>query len=189
MEYWDLYDAQRQLLGQTIPRGAPHPTGTYHLVVNIWVFNSNGQLLLTLRAPQKEQYPNLWENQGGSVQAGEESLPAAQRELLEETGIRAEQREFALLGTSLEKTAMVDIYAVCRDIRIPELRLQAEETVAAQWVTAGQMDVLAAAGQMSEATLRRKQAVLPAWKDFLMKNTQTSEGRRKDDNTKYSQGI
>lgn len=86
MENWDLYDGERHLLRQTIERGAPHPAGTYHPVVKIWVVNSNAQLLLTLRAPEKEQYPNLWENQGGSVQAEEKSLPAAQRELTEEAG-------------------------------------------------------------------------------------------------------
>lgn len=168
MELWDLYDAERHYLGQTMERGASHPAGTYHLVVNIWVVDSNGKVLLTLRAPEKEQYPNLWENQGGSVQAGEESLPAAQRELFEETGIWMERRKFTRLGTSLEKTAMVDIYAVRKDIPVQDIHLQAGETVAAKWVTPQELESMAASGQMSDAAMRRRKAVLPAWNAFVL---------------------
>ena len=167
MELWDLYDAERHYLARTIARGAAHPAGTYHLVVNIWVVNSNGELLVTLRAPEKEQYPNLWENQGGSAQAGEESLDAAKRELFEETGICMECRDFTLLGTSLEKTAMVDIYAVRKDIAVQDIRLQTGETVAAKWVSPRELDIMAVAGQMSDATMRRRMAVLSAWKAFI----------------------
>ncbi len=134
-------------------------------MVNIWVTNHKGELLLTLRAPEKEQYPNLWENQGGSVLAGEDSLSAAQRELYEETGIWIETSSFSLLGTSLEKTAMVDIYAVQTDISAEDVRLQPGETVAAKWVTPRQLEEMAAAGQMSDAALRRRGTVLSQWMD------------------------
>lgn len=167
MELWDLYDDNRCFLGQTIQRGMPHPAGTYHLVVNVWVTNSRGELLLTLRAPEKEQYPGLWENQGGSVLAGEDSLSAVRRELYEETGIRLVDSAFTLLGTSLEKTAMVDIYAVRTDTLTRKIRLQPGETVSAQWVTPHQLEVMAAAGQVSDATLRRRKAVLSQWEDYL----------------------
>lgn len=167
MELWDLYDSSRRSLGQVIQRGMPHPAGTYHLVVNVWVTNSRGELLLTLRAPEKEQYPGLWENQGGSALAGEKSLPAIQRELYEETGLRLESSAFTLLGTSLEKTAMVDIYAVRTDIPIEDVRLQPGETVSAQWVTPRLLETMAAAGQVSDATLRRRKAVRSSWETYL----------------------
>ena len=167
MELWDLYDSNGQFLGQTIPRGMPHPVGTYHLVVNVWVTNSRGELLLTLRAPEKEQYPNLWENQGGSALAGEISLSAIQRELYEETGIQLEASAFTLLGSSLEKTARVDIYAVRMDIPAEKVRLQPAETVSAQWVTPFKLKSMAADGQISDATVRRCKAVLSQWEDYL----------------------
>lgn len=167
MEFWDLYDGNRQSLGQTIQRGTSHPSGTYHLVVNVWVTNSRGELLLTLRAPEKEQYPGLWENQGGSALAGEDSLSAVRRELYEETGLQLVTSDFTLLGTSLEKTAMVDIYAVRTDIPIKDVRLQPGETVSAQWVTPHLLEAMAAAGDVSDATLRRRKAVLSQWEDYL----------------------
>ena len=167
MELWDLYDGNGCFLGQTIQRGMPHPAGTYHLVVNVWVTNSRGELLLTLRAPEKEQYPDLWENQGGSALAGEDSLSAVRRELYEETGIHLVTSDFTLLGTSLEKTAIVDIYAVRTEIPIKDVHLQLGETVSAQWVTPHLLEVMVAAGQVSDATVRRRKAVLSQWEDYL----------------------
>ena len=89
MERWDLYTQDRKLTGQTMVRGEAIPAGLYHLVVGIWTINSQGRVLLTLRHPNKEVYPNTWENSGGAAKAGESSLEAAQRELEEETGYRA----------------------------------------------------------------------------------------------------
>ena len=51
--------------------------------------DEENQFLLTLRSPEKKEYPLCWENPGGGVQWGEESLTAALRELKEETGISA----------------------------------------------------------------------------------------------------
>ncbi|MGM9659689.1 MAG: NUDIX domain-containing protein [Faecousia sp.] len=154
MENRDLYDGERHLLRQTIERGASHPAGTYHLAVNIWVVNSNAQLLLTLRAPEKEQYPNLWENQSGSVQAGEKSLPAAQRELTEETG--GWSKLILPFWGRLGKRSLWYCFTLRRDITAQEIHLQAEETVAAQWVTSKELETTVDAGQISDAPMRRK---------------------------------
>ena len=51
-EYWDIYDADRQKKRGTHLRGKPLADGDYHLVVNIWVYNSRGQVLLTQRHPR-----------------------------------------------------------------------------------------------------------------------------------------
>ena len=58
MELWDLYTKDRKLSGQTMARGESIPAGLYHLVVGIWTVNSQGRVLLTLRHPEKEVYPN-----------------------------------------------------------------------------------------------------------------------------------
>lgn len=167
MELWDLYDSERRCLNCTIERGAAHPAGTYHIAVNIWVVNSKGELLVTLRAPEKKQYPNLWENQGGSVLAGEESLHAARRELSEEIGIEMVLQDFVYLGTSLEKTAIVDVYAVRRDIDLQDIHLQSGETVDVKWIQLLELEHMEAAGRVSDATVRRRKAVLSPWETFV----------------------
>ena len=135
MELWDLYDRERRPLGRTHVRGVPCPPGEYHLVVTVWTVNSSGSILLTLRDPAKESYPNTWENTGGSALAGETSRGAAVRELLEETGIAAAEEELIPLGSQTTRDAHVDHYLLRRDIALKDLHLQPGETVDARWVT------------------------------------------------------
>lgn len=161
IELWDLYDADRTPLFQTIQRGLPHPEGTYHIVVSVWVINAEGRLLLTQRDLSKEQFPGLWEMQGGSVQLGEQSLPAVRRELAEETGIAAPAQAFLLLNTLLERTALVDIYALRWDGSLADLTLQKGETIAARWAALEEIQALDRAGRMSAAAMRRFRCVQP----------------------------
>lgn len=72
MEYWDLYDAQRQKTGRIHQRGVPLNEGEYHLVVHGCLFNAAGQILIQQRQPFKEGWSNLWDvTVGGSAQQGE----------------------------------------------------------------------------------------------------------------------
>jgi len=139
MEHWDLFDGARNPLGKTRLRGTPGNPGEYHIVVSIWTVDSTGNILLTLRDPAKESYPDRWENTGGSALAGETSRQAAVRELYEETGIVACESDLLLLGEQIARDSFVDHYLLRRDVPIAEIRLQAGETADAKWVT---MDTL-----------------------------------------------
>ena len=119
MELWDLYDKGRAPLHRTHPRGAPLPEGAYPVAVEVAVFNPQGEVLLTRRAPEKEKHPGCWEITGGCAQAGEDSLTAACRELWEETGIRVQPQELTLLGTECLPRVFLDIYAVKKPVLLP----------------------------------------------------------------------
>ena len=80
MEYVDLYDENRVPLGRTRARKEPGRPGEFYVVVGIWVFDGRGNILLTKRHPDKKYAPNLWENTGGHVMAGETSAAAVVRE-------------------------------------------------------------------------------------------------------------
>ena len=69
MEYWDLYDGAGRPLQQRHMRGQPLPPGAWFQAVSVWVVNSLGDFLLTLRSPEKEASPGCWENSGGAVVA------------------------------------------------------------------------------------------------------------------------
>lgn len=144
MEYWDVYDVRRRSLGRLHVRGTPMPRGEYHLIVFVWVVNSAGQLLLTKRSPEKEHYPNLWENTGGAVLAGETSRQGICRELFEETGITAQEQEFEFLITKVGRSWIADTYLLRRDVPLEDIRLQPGETCDAQWVTRAQFNELIA---------------------------------------------
>lgn len=136
-------------------RGEKVPEGTYHLVVAIWTVNSNGQLLLTLRSPEKALFPNEWENTAGSVLAGESSLTGACRELMEETGITVCKDELFLISTLREESAFIDTYLIKKDVPIESLTMQAGETTAARWVTLDELEDMITAGLMAAPVARR----------------------------------
>ena len=135
MELWDLYDKDRTPLHRTHPRGTPLPEGAYHVAVEVAVFNPQGEVLLTRRAPEKDACPGWWENTGGSVLAGETCLQAIQRELREETGLLAEPEEFTLLlQEDCRGDTHFDIFALSREVDAGTIQFQPGETDAAQWM-------------------------------------------------------
>lgn len=155
MELWDLYDANRYPLDRTHVRGKKLAPGEYHVVVSILTVNDAGQLLLTLRHPDKKDFANLWENTAGSLLAGEDSLSGAVRELYEETGICAMPEEMTLLRTQRERTAFVNTYLVRKSPQISQLTMQEGETAAAQWVTLSQLNRMLSDREIAAPVARR----------------------------------
>ena len=133
MELNDIYDRERNLTGRTHRRGTPWRRGEYGLVVCVWVYDGEGKILLTRRAPEKS-FAGTWENSGGAALAGETSLQAITRELREETGIEAAPEEFMLLSSGRDRFAHYDFYCVRRSSDT-KITLQPGETDAYQWVT------------------------------------------------------
>ncbi len=144
MELWDLYDEALRPMGRTHRRGEPMAPGTYHLGADVWVINSRGEILLTLRAPEKEDLPNEWENTCGSVLAGETALEGALRELREETGIVAGPEELQEIHYRRGTATHSFSYLLRRDVELSALVFQPGETVDALWVTPEELDELVA---------------------------------------------
>ena len=138
MEMNDIYDKDRNLTGRVHRRGSKWGQGEYGLVVCVWVYDGKGKLFMTRRAPQKS-YAHTWENPGGAAKAGETSLEAIQRELFEETGIRAEQEAFEYLSTTRDSHLFYDHYCLKTEIALQDVVLQAGETDGAKWVTFDQV--------------------------------------------------
>ena len=134
MEFNDIYDKDRRLTGRLHRRGSRWGKGEYGLVVCVWVYDGKGNVLLTRRAKGKS-YAGTWENSGGAAKAGETSLQAIARELLEETGIRAEEQEFELLETTRDSIAFYDHYCLRREVPLEAIVLQPGETDAVRWAS------------------------------------------------------
>lgn len=135
MELWDIYDENRNLLGKCHERGKAMEEGEFHIGVSIWTVNGKGEILITRRDPQKDSYPGYWENTGGSLLAGEDSLTGAVRELKEETGIIAEKDELTFLGSVRGTTIIMDIFGLKKDVPLSDIIFQEGETVDARWIS------------------------------------------------------
>lgn len=97
MEFWDIYDANKQPTGRTMKRNDwCLKDGEYHLtVLGVVKRKSDGKFLITKRDMTKSWAPGWWEVSGGAAQAGEASFEAACREVLEETGLDVSKCENA----------------------------------------------------------------------------------------------
>ena len=148
-ELVDLYDSNRTPLGRTHDRANKLADGEFIIVVGIWIFNSKNEILLTKRHPNKKFAPNLWENTGGHVSAGETSVAAVVRELREETGIIAEMDEVIYLGTAKVPPFFGDNYYVRKDISLSDVTLQDGETVDVKWVSYTEFERMISNGELA----------------------------------------
>ena len=136
MEYWDIYDINRQLTGRTMLRNDWNmQPGDYHLtVLGVIHRPSDDTFLITQRVMTKAWAPGAWEISGGGVRAGESSGEAVYREILEETGINTSGAAggyvFSYRRDNPEEknNYFVDIYRYEMEIRESDVRLQQEET-------------------------------------------------------------
>jgi isopentenyl-diphosphate delta-isomerase type 1 len=86
-EMFDVCDEQDRVIGRAA-RSEVHRRGLLHRAVHIWVFHSDGRLLIHLRSAAKDEYPGCWTSSAsGHVDAGETYEAAAERELREELGV------------------------------------------------------------------------------------------------------
>ena len=147
MEFNDVYDKYRNRTGKLHRRGTRWKFGEYGLVVCVWVYDGEGNLLLTRRAPGKS-FAGTWENSGGAVKTGENSRAGIARELFEETGIRALPEEFEFLGSDRDRHTHYDFYCLKRTTPIEQIVLLPGETDAAQWASFEKVSQMVKDGQI-----------------------------------------
>lgn len=162
MELNDIYDKDRNLTGRLHQRGTPWGPGEYGLVVCVWVYDGSGHILLTRRAKGKS-FAGTWENSGGAAKAGETSLQAVARELFEETGISAEESEFELLDSDIDRNTIYDFYGLKRSVHLKDIVLLPGETDGVQWASFGKIRWMIKTGKICKIIghqFYRQQAML-----------------------------
>lgn len=95
MEYLDIVDENNKYTGIKKERSRVHAEGDWHRTVHVYVFNGIGELLVHLRSPFKDLYPNCWDTRfGGHVLAGETTEKTLLKEFEEEIGIEVNLNNF-----------------------------------------------------------------------------------------------
>ena len=78
-EYVVLLDEQRRPVGRALKAGVHHASTPLHLAFSLYLFDEQGQVLLTQRASTKRTWPGTWSNACCGHPAPEEDLEAAVR--------------------------------------------------------------------------------------------------------------
>ena len=149
VRYIDIVDEQGIPTGETIERSIAHSKGIRHRTAHIWIvrkINNRYQVLMQKRAMNKESFPGMFDtSSAGHIQAGDEPLESALRELHEELGIQAEPKELEFVGNfriAYEKefhgkmfrdNEIAFVYIYSQPVDETKLILQKEELETVEW--------------------------------------------------------
>lgn len=88
IDHYEVIDDQGHKTGQLLDKQKVHAEQLRHEVVNVWIINAKGEVLLQLRAPEVELCPNVWDVAVGThLRPGEDPLTAAVRCVHSELGL------------------------------------------------------------------------------------------------------
>lgn len=153
MEFWDIYDENKQRTGRTMKRNDwCLKDNEYHLTVLGVIARTDGKFLITKRVKTKAWAPGWWEVSGGAAMAGEESADAVHREVLEETGLDVRNWNGGYMFSYKRENPgkgdnyFVDIYRFMGDFDESDIKLQEEETDGYMLATAEEIEELAKQG-------------------------------------------
>lgn len=144
-ELWDVYDIAGNLLpGRVSVRGRHDlKEREYHLIVQVWIIRSDGQVILSRRQKGKT-FEGTWECTGGCVCKGEDSLTAALREVREELGLELNPtngEHYFRYHRNYPRgsKAICDVWVFRQDFEPENIVLQAEEVSEVKMVTAANL--------------------------------------------------
>ena len=93
MELFDIIDENGNPTGKIVERSIAHAEGIPHRTAHIWIIrrrNEKTEILLQKRSRNKDSFPGKFDtSSAGHIQAGDEPMESALRELKEELGISA----------------------------------------------------------------------------------------------------
>jgi isopentenyl-diphosphate Delta-isomerase len=145
-ELFSVVDLNDQVIGEA-PRREVHARNLFHRAVHVIVHDANGHLFLQKRSRAKDTFPGCWDSScSGHVDAGEDYLAAAHRELGEELGLhdlRLPLRPLLKLPASPETGCeFIQIYLLGP---FPgPFDLNPEEITEGHWISPSDLDTLIA---------------------------------------------
>lgn len=105
-EIIDIVDKNGKPTGKTALKSEAHAKGLYHNTIHLWLYTSNGEILLQQRSHKKLIFPLLWDvSAAGHIDAGETFTQAALRETKEELGVQLEANDLNHVGVFLHETS------------------------------------------------------------------------------------
>ncbi len=149
MEYLDITDENGTPTGKTIDRNTAHREGILHRTAHVWIVRREKgriQVLLQKRSRDKESFPGMYDtSSAGHIPAGDEPLFSALRELNEELGIHAEEKDLEFAGMFRGKyekefhghmfrdNEAVFVYVLKKDVNTQDLILQESVVEEVRW--------------------------------------------------------
>lgn len=129
-EYLEIVNKDGEIIGVAARSEVHGNPAMMHRVVHVLVFNPEGKLLLQKRSMDKDVAPGKWDTSvGGHVNAGEDILSSAKREMEEELGVVPQELEYlyAYIHSNPYETELVNTYRCTYDGEISFNRKEIDE--------------------------------------------------------------
>ena len=110
----NVLDENGNPTGEAKTKREIHEDGLWHDAAHVWIYNSRREVLLQLRAKDKDVFPGLWDiSVAGHTNTGETPIQSAIREMREEIGLRLgsgtlEPEGKYIISQRIEKTVWTD---------------------------------------------------------------------------------
>ncbi len=150
LELFDRIDEDGNLLNVVEERNVSHRAGYWHRVAHMWIIKKTKdgtQILVQKRSQNKDSYPGFYDiSSAGHVQAGQDVISSAMRELNEELGVVVDRTQLKELGTYKVKhddefygqpfvdRELATVFLVTKEVEIGDLKLQKSEIESVEWM-------------------------------------------------------
>ncbi|MCI7107511.1 MAG: NUDIX domain-containing protein [Agathobacter sp.] len=150
MEILDVVDDNGIPTGRTVERERAHREGVQHRTAHLWIARRrDGQveLLLQKRSRDKDSFPGCYDiSSAGHIPAGVDYIPSALRELKEELGVTAAEKDLILCGkrrlvvhsefhhTPYNDYQVCAVYLMWLDWDEEQFSVQTEEIESVKWM-------------------------------------------------------
>lgn len=144
-EFIDIVDENGKPTGVSALKSEIHTKGHLHNTAHIWLYTSEGHILLQQRAASKAICPLLWDvSVAGHIDAGETPEQAGVRETKEEIGITISEEQLCKIGVfecfQSYSNGIIDnefhnTFIVKVDVNIEDLTPQKDEVEALKFVS------------------------------------------------------
>jgi|GEM_PF-494565 len=148
-DQYEVLDDQGHKTGQILDRQTVHAKELWHEVVNVWIINPKGEILMQLRAPGVELSPNVWDVTVGShLRPNEQPVAAAQRAVKSELGLEFPPESLTHLFNIQCANPMPNgtthkvfghVFMINKDVDLNTLQFDASKITRFAWMPIGQL--------------------------------------------------
>ena len=134
---WDLYDKNYNITDMSIDSTETIPNDLYHLTVNVWIVNSNKQVLLLKKAINYGlRYPGCWTGINGNVLESNTSLDTIPLVINDKLNIDIEISNIKEVGIDLRNphNYIYNTFIVESDIDINDIHLDEEKYTKCKYI-------------------------------------------------------
>lgn len=143
-DLYEVLDDKGLKTGKLLDLATIHKQQLWHEVVNLWVMNTQGEILMQLRAPSVELAPGVWDvTVGTHLRPSEDPTVAAAHALKDGLGVEIATEEMKHLfniqcanpmpNGTLHKV-LGHVFMVVRDLEINELTFDTAKVARFAWV-------------------------------------------------------